>query len=59
MDLQKIIKAAHEISARTGFITFDQLNELCPKQLSSDDVGALFKALNREGIQLKEDEAKE
>ena len=30
MKLQDIIRRATEIGSRTGFITFDQLNELCP-----------------------------
>ncbi|PDT74454.1 RNA polymerase sigma factor region1.1 domain-containing protein [Bradyrhizobium sp. C9] len=57
MDLQKIIQAARKISDQTGVITFDQLNELCPKELSAEDVQALFKALNKEGIQLTDKEA--
>lgn len=52
MDLRKIIEAARKIDDEAGFITFDQLNELCPKELSAEDVEALFKALNKEGIQL-------
>ena len=32
MELRKIIQAAIEIGKRTGFITFDQLNELCPSE---------------------------
>ncbi|QIG93865.1 MULTISPECIES: ClpX C4-type zinc finger protein [unclassified Bradyrhizobium] len=56
MDLQTIIQAARRISGRSGFITFDQLNELCPKGLSADDVEALLGALKSEGIRLADHE---
>lgn len=52
MDIHKIIEAAREINDRTGFVTFDQLSELCPNQLEPEDIKALIKALNTEGIQL-------
>jgi hypothetical protein len=55
MDLQKIIGAAREISDRTGGITFEQLNELCPAKLEHEDVKALLKALTAEGIHLIDD----
>ena len=58
MDLQKIIRTAREISDRTGFITFDQLNELCPKELEPEDVEALLAALRKEGIRLADDGAR-
>jgi hypothetical protein len=57
MDLQNIIRMAREISDRTGVITFDQLSELCPKQLEAEDVAALMAALNDEGIRLADDKA--
>jgi ClpX C4-type zinc finger len=57
MDLQNIIRMAREISDRTGVITFDQLSELCPKQLEPEDVEALMAALNVEGIRLADDKA--
>jgi len=55
MDLQKIIRMAREISNRTGAITFDQLNELCPKELGPEDVEALLAALREEGIHLTDE----
>jgi len=58
MDLQKIIRMAREISERTGVITFEQLSELCPKQLEPEDVKALMAALTDEGIRLAEDPTK-
>ncbi|WP_407147991.1 hypothetical protein [Bradyrhizobium sp. ORS 86] len=56
MDLRKIIEAAREISDQTGVVTSDQLNNLCPKQLSLEEVQALLKALREEGIQLADKE---
>jgi ClpX C4-type zinc finger/Sigma-70 factor, region 1.1 len=52
MKLQDIIRRATEIGNRTGFITFDQLNELCPKDLGPLDIEAIIAALNEESIQL-------
>jgi hypothetical protein len=57
MDLQKIIQSAREISDRTGFVTFEQLNELCPMQLGPEDVEALLAALKDKGIRLADNEA--
>ena len=56
MDLRKIIEAARDISDRAGFITFDRLNALCPKELDAEDVEALLNALSNEGIQLTDNE---
>ena len=52
MDLQKIIQAATEVGQQTGFITFDQLNELCPQDLEPEDIETLLTALRDEGIQV-------
>jgi hypothetical protein len=54
MELQEMIRKAIEIGQRTGFITFDELNEISPEERSPDDVGTLLEALNAEGIQLTE-----
>jgi hypothetical protein len=52
MKLQDIIRRATEIGKRTGFITFDQLNELCPREFGPLDIEALMAALGDEGIQV-------
>jgi hypothetical protein len=52
MELEKIVRMAREISGRTGVITFEQLNELCPKELKPEDVEALLEALRDGGIQI-------
>ena len=58
MRLREIIQKALEIGGRRGFITFDQLNELCdgnPK-LEPVDIEALKAALNDEGINVTDSE---
>ena len=46
MELQEIIRRAVKIGKRTGFITFDQVNELCPSErVQPEDIEALFAAL--------------
>ncbi|MGY3533716.1 MULTISPECIES: hypothetical protein [Bradyrhizobium] len=57
MDLQKIMAKARDIARSSGTITTEQLNGLCPNNMESEDITALFKALNAEGIHLKDDEA--
>ena len=55
MELQRIIQTAIEIGKRTGFITFDQLNELCPVTGQPEDIEALTAALSDEAIQITEE----
>ena len=56
MELQEIIRRAVKIGKRTGFITFDQVNELCPlERVQPEDIEALFAALVDEGIQVTDD----
>lgn len=55
MELQRIIQAAVEIGKREGFITFDQLNELCPVTAQPEDIEALMAALSDEGIQITDE----
>ena len=52
MELHEIIRRATEIGKQTGFITFDQINELCPKELGPEYIKALFEGLRDEGIQV-------
>ena len=55
MNLQKIIQTATEVGQQTGFITFDQLNELCPQDLEPEDIETLLTALGDEGIHVVDD----
>ena len=58
MKLHDIIRRATEIGKQTGFITFDQLNELCPKDLGPLAIETLMAALRDEGIQVTDEGAK-
>jgi hypothetical protein len=56
MELHGIIRRATEIGRRTGSITFDQLNELCPSECSEPEmIEALLAALSDEGIQVTDE----
>jgi Sigma-70 factor, region 1.1 len=54
MELQEIIRRAIKIGNKAGFITFDQLNELCPIALDPRDIEALMTALSEAGINVCE-----
>jgi hypothetical protein len=57
VDLQAIIRAAIEIGDRSGFITFDQLNELTlsyADRVEPEDIEVLLEALSARGINLTE-----
>ena len=57
MDLQAIIQRAIEIVDPSGFITFDQLNELtlsCADKLEAEDFEVLLEALSGRGIHVTE-----
>jgi hypothetical protein len=57
VDLQAIIRAAIEIGERSGFVTFDQINELLPSDQDlarPEDIEALLEALSAQGINVTE-----
>jgi hypothetical protein len=54
MELQEIIRRAIEIGNQAGFITFDQLNELCPTERDPQDIEELMTALSEVGIHVCE-----
>ncbi|WP_316191745.1 MULTISPECIES: RNA polymerase sigma factor region1.1 domain-containing protein [unclassified Bradyrhizobium] len=48
MHLSDIIRRAIEIGERKGWITFDELNEICPgSEVESEDIERLMEALKR------------
>jgi hypothetical protein len=55
MKLAEAIRRAIEIAGPTGSITFDQLNDLVPSDLASEDIEALLSALSDQDIQLVEE----
>jgi RNA polymerase primary sigma factor len=51
--IQKVI----ELGRRTGFVTFEQLNELLPAATTEpEDIEAVMQALSDEGINLIDDD---
>ena len=56
MNLQAIIRAAIEIGDQSGFITFDQLNELLPTagRFEAEDIEVVLEALSARGINVTE-----
>ena len=51
----EIIRKAIELGRMSGFVTFDQLNELCPSTTSTpEDIEAIMEALSDEGINVVE-----
>jgi len=57
MQRQKMIQAAIELGRRTGFITFEQLNQFLPAAtVEPEDIEAIMRALSDEGINLIDDD---
>ena len=56
MNLQAIIRAATEIGDRSGFITFDQLNELLSPadRFEAEDIEVVLEAMSARGINVTE-----
>jgi len=54
MKLSEVIRKAIELGDANGALTFDQLNELIPSDLASEDIEALLSALSDKGIQMVE-----
>jgi hypothetical protein len=48
--MENVIRRTIEIGHRTGFITFNQLNELCKGKIEPEDIEALLGALSAAGI---------
>ena len=55
MQRSEIIGKAIELGRQRGFVTFDQLNELCPSDTTApEDIEAILEALSDEGIHVIE-----
>jgi ClpX C4-type zinc finger/Sigma-70 factor, region 1.1 len=55
MELRDVIGRAIEIGSKTGFITFDQLNDVCPTDLAPQYIEAVMEALSKEGIDVTDE----
>ncbi len=55
MDILRVMRKAIEFGERSGFVTFDQINELLPSdQTNPEDIEALYEALSARGINVTE-----
>ena len=55
MGRQDAIRMALELGRQTGFVTFDQLNDLLPSTtMTPEDIEAVMQAISDEGINLVE-----
>jgi len=56
MQISDIIRRAIEIGERKGWITFDELNEICPgNTVAPEDIERIIEALSDAGIRLEEE----
>ncbi|HZR71348.1 MAG TPA: RNA polymerase sigma factor region1.1 domain-containing protein [Bradyrhizobium sp.] len=55
MRRNEIIRKAIELGRMRGFVTFDELNELCPSDtMAPEDIEGILEALSDEGINVVE-----
>ncbi|MGJ4917202.1 RNA polymerase sigma factor region1.1 domain-containing protein [Bradyrhizobium sp. HKCCYLRH2060] len=56
MQMSDIIRTAIAIGERKGWITFDELNEICPgAEVGPEDIERIMEALSNGGIRLEEE----
>ena len=56
MHISDIIRRAIEIGERKGWISFDELNQICDgSTVESEDIERIMHALSDAGIRLEED----
>ena len=54
MDLSAIIRRAIEIVEQSGFITFDEINELVPSSVEPEMIETLLEAVSDRGIDVRD-----
>ncbi|MDA9399811.1 RNA polymerase sigma factor region1.1 domain-containing protein [Bradyrhizobium sp. CCBAU 45389] len=56
MDWSEVVRKAAILAEKTGYITFDQLNELMPStEAEPEDIEAILTALSERGIWIEEE----
>jgi len=56
MDWSEVVRKAVLLAEKTGYVTFDQLNELMPStQANPQDIEAIMTALSERGIWIAEE----
>jgi ClpX C4-type zinc finger/Sigma-70 factor, region 1.1 len=54
MELQAMIRTATEFAQRQGFLSFDQLNDICPQDVEAEQIELLLAALRDAGIEVRD-----
>jgi ClpX C4-type zinc finger len=57
MELEAMIRRATEIAQQQGFISFDQINDICPKHVEAWQIGLLVAALRNVGVEVRDEAA--
>ncbi|MCP3392933.1 RNA polymerase subunit sigma-70 [Bradyrhizobium sp. CCGB12] len=55
MNWSEVVRKAVIMAEMTGYITFDQLNELIPPKMEPEDVEAILSALSDRDIRIAEE----
>ncbi|MHC2624569.1 hypothetical protein ACVIW2_006601 [Bradyrhizobium huanghuaihaiense] len=56
MDWSEVVRKAAILAEKTGYVTFDQLNELMPStKVEPEDIEAVLAALSERGIWIEEE----
>ncbi|MBH5387654.1 MULTISPECIES: RNA polymerase sigma factor region1.1 domain-containing protein [Bradyrhizobium] len=56
MDWSEVVRKAAILAEKTGYVTFDQLNELIPSaEAEPEDIDAILTALSERGIWIEEE----
>jgi hypothetical protein len=55
MDWSETMRKAVMLGEAKGYVTFDQLNQILPPNLQSEDIESLMSALSDAGIRIEEE----
>lgn len=55
MDWSETMRKAVILAEAKGYVTFDELNQILPPNLRSEDIESLMSALNDQGISIQEE----
>jgi len=55
MDWSETMRKAVILAEAKGYITFDELNQILPPNLRSEDIESLMSALSDQGIWIREE----
>jgi sigma-70-like protein len=55
MDWSEVVRKAVILAEKSGYLTFDQLNELIPSSIAPEDIEAIMTDLSNQGIWIAEE----